>query len=215
MEQFIVNPVYEPVKRPIGRQWFHNIKAAVMRNLKIVLEIIQKICNAGNSKDFLDKSKRICRDELNALISRDKEINRLFERIYEDNATGKISDERFRKLSLKYEEEQKSIEEKVNQLKKSYDEMSDKMGQADFFISAVKKYTCAKKLTPLMLNELIEKIEVFQTEIVDGKRTQKIVIYYNCIGAISIPEDVSIPDAEITLNTRRGVQVSYQPQKAE
>lgn len=108
-----------------------------MRNLKIVLEIIQKICNAGNSKDFLDKSKRICRDELNALISRDKEIDRLFERIYEDNATGKISDERFRKLSLKYEEEQKSIEEKVNQLKKSYDEMFDKMGQADFFISAV------------------------------------------------------------------------------
>lgn len=166
------------------------------------------------SKDFLDKSKRICRDELNALISRDKEIDRLFERIYEDNATGKISDERFGKLSLKYEEEQKSIEEKVNQLKKSYDEMSDKMGQADFFISAVKKYTRAKKLTPLMLNELIEKIEVFQTEIVDGKRTQKIVIYYNCIGAISIPEDVSIPDAEITLNTRRGVQVLYQPQKA-
>ena len=76
------------------------------------------------------------------------------------------------------------------------------------------KYTRAKKPTPLMLNELTEKIEVFQTEIVDGKRTQKIVIYYNCIGAISIPEDVSIPDAEITLNTRRGVQVLYQPQKA-
>ena len=65
-----------------------------------------------------------------------------------------------------------------------------------------------------MLNELVEKIEVYQTEIVDGKRTQKIVIYYNCIGAISIPDDLPIPNAEITLDTRQGVQVSYTSSKA-
>ena len=66
-----------------------------------------------------------------------------------------------------------------------------------------------KKLTPLMLNELIEKIEVFQTEIVDGKRTQKIVIYYNCIGAVSIPKDVPVPNVEVTLGTRQGVELTY------
>ena len=148
------------------------------------------------------------------MISRNKEIDRLFECIYEDNVSGKISDERFGKLSAKYESEQKSISERVEQLKKAYDEMSEKAGQADFFISAVKKYTRVKKLTPLMLNELVEKIEVYQTEIVDGRRTQKIVIYYNCIGAVSIPDDVPIPDAQITLDTRQGVQVSYTSSKA-
>ena len=166
------------------------------------------------SKEVLESHKKTCCGELNALISRNKEIDRLFERIYEDNVSGKISDERFGKLSAKYESEQRSIAERVEQLKKAYDEMSDKAGQADFFISAVKKYTRVKKLTPLMLNELVEKIEVYQTEIVDGKRTQKIVIYYNCIGAISIPDDLPIPNAEITLDTRQGVQVSYTSSKA-
>lgn len=166
------------------------------------------------SKEVLESHKKTCCGELNALISRNKEIDRLFERIYEDNVSGKISDERFGKLSEKYESEQISIAERVEQLKKAYDEMSEKAGQADFFISAVKKYTRVKKLTPLMLNELVEKIEVHQTEIVDGKRTQKIVIYYNCIGAISIPDDLPIPNAEITLDTRQGVQVSYTSSKA-
>lgn len=60
-----------------------------------------------------------------------------------------------------------------------------------------------------MLNELIEKIKVHQTEIVEEKRTQRIDIYYRCIGAITIPEDVSIPDTEIILGTRQGVEIAY------
>ena len=97
----------------------------------------------------------------------------------------------------------------MEELKKAYDEMTDESNKTESFISAVKKYTRVKKLTPLMLNELIEKIEVFQTEIVDGKRTQKIVIYYNCIGAVSIPEDVPVPNVEVTLGTRQGVELTY------
>lgn len=65
-----------------------------------------------------------------------------------------------------------------------------------------------------MLNELVEKIEVYQTEIVNGKRTQKIVIYYNCMGAISVPDDVPIPDATIALDIRQSVQISYTSSKA-
>lgn len=97
----------------------------------------------------------------------------------------------------------------MEELKKAYDEMANESSKTESFIRAVKKYTRVKKLTPLMLNELIEKIEVFQTEIVDGKRTQKIVIYYNCIGAVSIPKDVPVPNVEVTLGTRQGVELTY------
>ncbi len=55
----------------------------------------------------------------------------------------------------------------------------------------------------------ISIIEVHHTEIIDGVKTQKIVIYYNCIGAIEIPEEVPIPDAEIKMQTRKGVEVTY------
>ena len=143
------------------------------------------------------------------MIARDKELDRLFERIYEDNVAGKINDDRFSKLSVKYEEEQQSIAERVNKLKTTYDGMSEKSERAESFVAAVRKYTRVKKLTPLMLNELIEKITVHQTEVVDGKRTQRIDIHYRCIGAITIPEDVPIPDAELSLETRQGVEIAY------
>ena len=65
-----------------------------------------------------------------------------------------------------------------------------------------------------MLNELIEHIEVFSAEKVDGVKTQKIIIYYNCIGSINIPDDVSIPEADITMKIRKGVELTYVPDVA-
>ena len=142
-------------------------------------------------------------------MARDKEIDGLFEHIYEDNVSGKITDDRFKKLSRKYEEEQQSIVERIDQLKKAFDEMSSKVSNTETFLAAVKKYTRVKKLTPRMLNELIEKIEVSQYEIINGVRTQKVVIHYNCIGSIEIPDELDLPEPQITLNTRKGVSVNY------
>ena len=85
---------------------------------------------------------------------------------------------------------------------------------ADKFIKAIKKYTRVKKLTAQMINELVEHIEVFPMEKVGGVKTQKLIIYYNCIGSIEIPEDVPIPEPEITMNTRKGVNLEYIPAKA-
>jgi len=79
---------------------------------------------------------------------------------------------------------------------------------ADMFISTVRKYTRAKKLTERMLNELIERIEVHQSEKIDGVHVQRLTIHYNCIGAIEIPDTLTMPD--ITMQTRRGVTVSYE-----
>ena len=79
----------------------------------------------------------------------------------------------------------------------------------DMFLSTVRRYTRAKKLTPRMLNELIEKIEVHQAQKVDGVYVQRLTIHYNCIGSLAIPDMPSLPPPEVTVQTRKGVVVSY------
>ena len=79
------------------------------------------------------------------------------------------------------------------------------------FISLVRKYTRARKLTPRMLNELIEKIEVFNAEKIDGVWEQRLRIHYNCVGVIEIPNFILLPAPEVSVNTRKGVVVNYAP----
>lgn len=163
------------------------------------------------SKQALNFQLEARQSEIKTLMLRDKELDRLFERLYEDNVSGKISDDRFKKMSMKYENEQKEIAERMASIQSLLDDLSEKAITTDKFIATVKKYTRVKKLTARMLNELIDHIEVYHAEIVDGVKTQKITIYYNCIGSIEIPEDLPIAAPEITLQTRKGVTVSYQP----
>ena len=85
----------------------------------------------------------------------------MFERIYEDNVSGKLSDDRFAKMSRRYEQEQKELAEKIKALRSEMDKLGSRVMTSDMFISTVRKYTRAKKLTPRMLNELIERIERF------------------------------------------------------
>ena len=83
----------------------------------------------------------------------------------------------------------------------------------DCFIGTLRqgKYTRAKKLTPRMLNELVNHIEVHQAEKINGEWVQILTIYYYCGGALSIPDTPSKPVPDVTVNTRRGVYVSYEP----
>lgn len=149
--------------------------------------------------------------ELKSLTDRENELDKLFERLYEDNVSGKISDDRFRKMSVKYEAEQSDITERTTSLRNLIEELSCKSATAGNFVAVVKKYTRVKKLTARMLRELIEHIEVYHAEKIDGIKTQRVVIYYNCIGSIEIPEDLPIEQPEIKMQTRKGVMVSYQP----
>lgn len=166
---------------------------------------------ADYSKKAMETGQRVREGELKALIARNNELDLLFEKIYEDNALGKISDERFKKLSDKYEEEQESISDRIAELKQKFDEANSKVANTDTFLAAVRKYTKIKKLTPRILAELIDHIEVHQAETVEGGQMQRIVIVYNCIGAIEIPEEVNIPLPQITMKTRQGVAVTYDP----
>ena len=81
----------------------------------------------------------------------------------------------------------------------------------DMFIRLVRKYTRAKKLTPRMLNELVEKIEVFNAEKVNGVWEQRLRIHYNCVGTIEIPSALPLPTPDVSVNTRKGVVVNHAP----
>ena len=118
--------------------------------------------------------------------------------IYEDNVSGKITDERFRSLSFNYDKEQQELKIKIEQLSKDIENTEKKDTDITQFISNVKKYTEIAKLTPEILNELIEKIVIHQKEKVNGKKVQEIDIYYRGVGIISFP--VSIDDIEVTIN---------------
>ena len=163
----------------------------------------------GHSRQAEETERRLKEKELKSLLARDDELDGLFERIYEDNVSGKLSDDRFAKMSRRYEEEQKELSEKIKKLRSEIEKQSSRATSTDMFVSIVRKYTRARKLTPRMLNELVEKIEVYNAEKIDGEWVQRLRIHYNCGGEMNIPNEPALPIPAVTVNTRKGVFVSY------
>ena len=165
----------------------------------------------GHSQQAEQTDRKLKEKELQTLLARDEELDCLFERIYEDNVSGKLSDDRFAKMSRRYEDEQKELSEKIKKLRSEIEKQSSRSMTTDMFIGLVRKYTRARKLTPRMLNELVEKIEVFNAEKIDGVWEQRLRIHYNCVGTIEIPTVLPLPIPEVSVNTRKGVVVNYAP----
>ena len=165
----------------------------------------------GHSQQAEQTDRKLKEKELKTLLARDDELDGLFERIYEDNVSGKLSDDRFAKMSRRYEDEQKELAEKIKKLRSEIEKQSSRSMTTDMFIGLVRKYTRARKLTPRMLNELVEKIEVFNAEKIDGVWEQRLRIHYNCVGTIEIPTVLPLPIPEVSVNTRKGVVVNYAP----
>ncbi len=152
--------------------------------------------------------------ELKRISNREKELDRIIENLYEDNLNGKISDERFKKMSSNYENEQNDIVEKIIKLQHKLNEIERKTLTTEDFVALVKKFARTKKLTARMINELIEYIEVHHAERINGVKTQKLVIHYNFAGVIKVPQDAPVDAPEVKLQTRKGVSVNYQPATA-
>lgn len=165
----------------------------------------------GYSKEAERFERKRKQKELDRMNARDAEIDHLIQKLYEDNVSGKLTDERFGKLAASYEKEQRELSVVIGKLEREFSQESYKADNLGEFIKTVRKYTRTRKLTAQMLNELIERIEVHQAEKVDSVHVQKITIYYHCIGSIEIPD--LIPDVRIDMNTRKGVNVTYLPYK--
>lgn len=149
--------------------------------------------------------------ELNALLTRDKELDMLFERLYEDNVAGKIDDARFARMSKRYEQEQGEIRAKIKALRLELKKAEGQQMDMEDYLQMVRRYTHVTKITQRMVSELIDHIDVYHAEKQDGVTNQRIVIHYNCISAFEVPDRKKIPEADIIMETRKGVAVSYAP----
>ena len=151
--------------------------------------------------------------ELDALTARDRELDMLFERLYEDNVAGKIDDARFAKMSKRYEQEQGENAKKIKALRLELQKDESKRVDIDDFLEKVRRYTDATTITKRMVAELIDHIEVYHAEKQDGVTNQRVDIHYNCIGAFDVPDRRKIPEADIIMETRKGVALSYAPEQ--
>ena len=165
----------------------------------------------GRSAKVAENDRARKQRELDGLLARDKELDVLFERLYEDNVAGKIDDARFSKMSKRYEQGQGENTKKIKALRLELKKSEGKRMDIDHFLEAVRRYTNATAITQRMVAELIDHIDVYHAEKQDGVTTQRVVIHYNCIGVFDVPDRRKIPEADITMRTRKGVAVSYAP----
>jgi hypothetical protein len=149
-------------------------------------EFIQLVMK--NSEKELNKELKQNQKDYEQAQARIVTLDRIIQKLYEDNVFGKISDERFKKMSLNYESEQKELTGKVAALKEKLESAKEQSMNTDRFLALVKKYTKIETLDAEIIRAFIEKIIVFKKEKVDRKRQQRIRIFYNCIGAVDISE---------------------------
>lgn len=142
-----------------------------------------------NSEKVLNQKLKESWKEYEQAKARIAKLDMLIQKIYEDNVEGKISSERFAKMSASYESEQKQLKERVTELHETIHTAEEQTLNTDRFLKLVRKYTDIQKLEAEIIREFVEKIIVFQAEKVDDHRQQKIQIIYNCIGAVDIPAE--------------------------
>ena len=133
-----------------------------------------------------DKKKQLAakRRELSKAKKRIAEIDALIQKVYEDNARGKLSDEHYATLSLSYEEEQKTLKSAVPEMQAYLETETDKTESLQRFIQKVKQITELKALTPELIHEFVDKIVVYAPRYLDGKRVQLLDIYYSGVGIL-------------------------------
>ena len=164
------------------------VERIVLENLKEVIqyvsnyedEFVQMIMDSDmrqRNRELAQKKKRLA--EIQKRIG---ELDTIFQRIYEDNIIGKLSDERFMKMSKGYEDEQHTLQTEANEIQSELQQEEKKSVDVKRFLAIVKKYTDLTELTPEILREFIDKIIVHAPDKSSGRRLQEIEIIYNHIG---------------------------------
>jgi len=168
---------------------------------KLLAEILEKKTN----KDFYDE-KKFLEGELQKAIVRQQSVASLYEKLYEDNATGKVTDEWFTHMSHKYEVERTELKIKIFNLREKVANMQTVQHSKDMFIGVVRKFLDMDTITAPLIHELIDHIDVYEAEGKGKNKTQRVVIHYNFVGYLEIPQD---DEPCFTADTRQGVAIGY------
>ena len=188
-------------KSNMGTCSAHYIREVVLYEL--VLEQMQRMLKYLKDfeddfvKSLMDKSakeqkKDISqkRKQIKANQRRVSELDDIFKQIYEDNFNGKISDERFTKLSTDYELEQKNLITENAILETELAKSEETVNGVERFLEIVQQYTDIKELSARVVNDLIDKIVIHAPDKFSGHRVQQIDIYYTAVGVIDIPQSI-------------------------
>ncbi len=196
-KEHFVCATYRKVKGGCSSHQIRNvvIEQLVAEDLRKVLafakereaEFIRIVTN--NSEKELAKELRLSQKEYEQARVRISAIDKIIQKLYEDKVIGNITEERFHKMSVVYEAEQKTLETRATVLKKALETAKEQSLNTDRFLALVRKYTEIPALDAEIIREFIDRIIVFKTEKVNERRIQRIRIIYNCIGEINIPEE--------------------------
>ncbi len=185
----------------------HYIRDVVLKEM--VLEAIQKVAKyvAEYESVFLylfakkntlgrENTIRTMKTKIEKSKQRIKELDMLIERIYEDNVLGKISDDRFYRMSANYEQEQKELLAAVEHDEQKVREAEQEKINLNVFLTAIRECTDLKELTPTIVNTLIKRIDVHNsTKDEHGHKHVPIDIYFTAVGIINIPTEEELISA--------------------
>ena len=162
---------------------------------------MQKVCEyvflreKEFTNEYLSGSKRETvkfqaktKAELKRLSERQKEMGRIIRKLYEDNVSGRITDERFDFLAKSYDDEGNDLKQKIIELQNALSASVQDEEKLSKFLKVVKTYTEIQELTPEILNSFIEKIYIGETKRYSGRKMQEVEIIYKFVGAINLPQ---------------------------
>ena len=191
-QEYFVCATYRKQK---GKCSSHQIRNVVIEQL--LLEDIRRVTSYARehedefvrlvtqkTKQETERNLRESKKELEAAKARVSKLDGIIQRLYEDNIEGKVSDERFAKLTATYEAEQRELERRIAELQSFMANAKNESLGVDTFLTLVRKYTDIKELDAELIRVFVEKILVYKAEKVDGHRVQRIKIIYNGIGEI-------------------------------
>ena len=125
-----------------------------------------------------------------------KALDKIIQNLYEDKVAGKLSEERYMKMSDNYEAEQKALNEKLSRVKAEIEKAKTTYDNIQRFMAIVKKYSDFDELTPEILRAYIDKVYIYEKQKVDGHYTHTVEIIYNLVGAIDLPDFGDLLDEE-------------------
>ena len=167
-------------------------------------EAFADILEAKTNKSILNQQKFL-ESSIDKATARTKGVALMYEKLFEKHINGIVNEESFMQLSQKYETERDELKVKIRQYQEELSEIENLRTSKEQFTFAVRKFMQMETLTPALLNELIEKIEVHSIEGKGKNKTQRIVIHYRFIGVIEKP----VKEENIVLEARQGVAVEY------
>lgn len=176
----------------------HNIQAKVID--QFVLETIQYACKSvrmderafvESIRSALEIREQSEAKKLKAALKHQEkryaELDILLKKVYEDNALGRLPDKRYEMLSAGYEKEQAELEQSIKACREQLTQYDEDTDRTEEFLALVHKYTDITELTPVIINEFVDKILVHKAEKIDGERVMEIEIYLNFIGKVELP----------------------------